>query len=97
MIRPCERLSRKCGKWRPELTTRAAPHHALDRIMGHKILVARPHASPAMELSPAFDKDTRTGDILWSIWVIGFEQAMHLRMNACERSFESVVEVPLEL
>ena len=57
--------------------------------MGHYNAVAQSLVSPETNYGPVFDQDMRTGDTLWEFWVIGFEQAMRLRMDAWQRIVES--------
>jgi uncharacterized protein len=90
MIPPSEWLPHVWGPGGiPDFETEDALQQALDLAMGHYNEVAQALSPPDIELSPVFDEDQRTGDILWEMWVLGFEQAMRLRMDAWERIIES--------
>lgn len=90
MIPPSEWLPHVWGPGgMPAFEYEDALQQALDLIMGHYNEVAQALSPPNVELSPVFDEDQRTGDILWEMWVLGFEQAMRLRMNAWEQIVES--------
>lgn len=58
---------------------------AADLIMRHYNAVARSLTPPDGLYSPVFDEDKRTGEILWELWICGFERAMRLRVDAWER------------
>lgn len=58
---------------------------ATDLIMRHYNAVARSLTPPNGVYGPLFDQDTRNGDILWELWVVGFERAMRLRLDTWER------------
>jgi uncharacterized protein len=79
--------------WGPSGTspfeTESALQEALDLVMGHYNAVAQSLVPPETNYGPVFDQDMRTGDTLWEFWVIGFEQAMRLRMDAWQRIVES--------
>jgi uncharacterized protein len=90
MIPPSEWLPQVWGPGgAPQFESEADLQRALDLIMGHYNEVARALRPPDIELSPVFDEDQRNGDILWEMWVLGFEQAMRLRMDSWERIVES--------
>jgi uncharacterized protein len=57
--------------------------------MEHYNGVARSLMPPETEYGPVFEHDTSTDEIIWEMWVSGFERAMHLRMNAWQRIVES--------
>lgn len=73
----------------PNFETVDEVQNASDLIMGHYNNVARSLTPPMIKYGPVLDHDTRTGEILWEVWVTGFERAMRLRMNAWERIVES--------
>ena len=69
----------------PEFETEKALQDALDLIMEHYNDVARSLVPPEFEYGPVFDHDTRTDDIIWEMWVSGFERAMRLKISAWEK------------
>lgn len=60
-----------------------------DLIMRHYNDVALSLTPPGADVGPIYDEDTRTGETLWEIWVIGFEQAMRLRPDVWEQIADS--------
>ena len=93
MIPPSEWLPSVWGSDRaPDFDTKASYQDALHLIMGHYNEVARSLMPPEIEYGPVLDQDTRTKDILWEMWVTGFEQAMRLRMDAWEKIIKSADE-----
>jgi uncharacterized protein len=62
---------------------------ATDMIMDHYNSVAQGLSSASPSYGPIFDQDFTTDEILWEIWVEGFEQAMQLRPDAWQRIVES--------
>jgi uncharacterized protein len=63
--------------------------NALDLIMGQYNDVARSLMQPAFEYGPVLERDTRTNEVLWEMWVSGFESAVRLRMGAWLQIVES--------
>lgn len=51
-------------------------------VMGHYNHVAKTLSEASDHYSPLFAEDQRNGDILWEIWIEGFEKAMKLRPAA---------------
>jgi uncharacterized protein len=51
-------------------------------VMGHYNHVAVNLSKAPDRYSPLFAEDDRNGDILWEIWIEGFEKAMKLRPTA---------------
>ena len=43
---------------------------------------AETHARNRPVCEPLFDEDTTTGEVLWAMWVSGFEEAMRLRLDS---------------
>jgi len=68
----------------PDFESEQELQRAIDLIMGHYNEVARSLTPPAIDYGPLFDQDPNTDDILWEMWVEGFEQAMRLRADAWE-------------
>ncbi len=90
MIPPSEWLPQVWGSaGTPEFDSEQALQSALDRIMEHYNDVARSLMSPEFEYGPVLEKDERTDEVLWEMWVSGFESAMRLRMGAWQKIVES--------
>ena len=61
-----------------------AAQAAIELIMRHYNDVAH-SLTPPGDYAPIYDESRSTGEILWDLWVIGFEQAMRLRPDGWER------------
>lgn len=59
-----------------------------DLVMRHYNDVAS-SLTPGSEYGPIYDEDKTTGEIMWELWVTGFEQAMRLRSDSWERIVQS--------
>lgn len=55
-----------------------------DLIMRHYNDVSQ-SLTPPGEYAPLYDEDLSSGDVMWELWVTGFERAMRLRPDAWER------------
>jgi uncharacterized protein len=60
-------------------------NRVLGLIMEHYNGVARTLMERPDRYSPLFAVDTRNGDILWELWIEGFEKAVQLRSTAWKR------------
>jgi uncharacterized protein len=90
MIPPSEWLPLVWGSSQaPEVKSEQSMQQALDMIMGHYNDVVQSLVPPEFEYSPVLEHDARTGEVLWEMWVSGFERAMRLRPDAWERIVES--------
>lgn len=89
MVMPGEWLPCVWGNDPEHLETLEDIQAAMDLIMRHYNDVARSLTPPAMGYAPLYDKDGRTGEILWESWCCGFERAMRLRPDTWERIVES--------
>lgn len=56
---------------------------ASNLIMRHYNDVAQ-SLMPSEEYGPIYDEDRSSGDVMWELWVTGFERAMRLRPDAWE-------------
>src|SRR6056297_2041544 len=59
-----------------------------DLVMRHYNDVAQ-SLTPPGEYAPLYDEDKTTGEIIWELWVTGFEQAMRLRPDSWEQIVQS--------
>lgn len=57
----------------------------LGLVMEHYNSVARTLMERPDRYSPLFSIDTRNGDILWELWIEGFEKAVELRPEAWQK------------
>ena len=90
MIPPSEWLPHVWGaNGTPEFGSEKPLQDAVDLIMGHYNDVAQSLMPPEFAYGPVLDHDTRTDEILWEMWVSGFERAMSLRMGTWEQVVES--------
>jgi uncharacterized protein len=90
MIPPSEWLPQVWGSGRiPEFESEQALQNALDLIMQHYNDVAQSLIPPEFEYAPVLENDTSTDEVIWEMWVSGFERAMRLRMHAWEQVVES--------
>lgn len=91
----------KPGEWLPIVWNRDGDeeqpafdnlHHAnrvLGLIMEHYNGVARTLMERPDRYSPLFPVDERNGDIIWEIWIEGFEKAVKLRPAAWQKLLSS--------
>ena len=87
----------KPGEWLPVLWNRDSPdqqsafedpdhvNRVLGLVMEHYNSVARTLLERPDRYSPLFSVDTRNGDILWELWIEGFETAVELRPEAWQK------------
>lgn len=89
LIPPSEWLPHVWGaSGTPDFESEQSMQEALDKIMGHYNNVVQSLIPPEFEYSPVLEHDSRNGDVLWEMWVAGFECAMRLRTNAWEQIVE---------
>jgi uncharacterized protein len=62
-------------------------------VMGHYNHVALTLSEAPDRYSPLFAEDDRNGDILWEIWMEGFERALEIRPTAWSPLLETDAEV----
>jgi uncharacterized protein len=60
-------------------------NRVLGLVMEHYNSVARTLMERPDRYSPLFSVDTRNGDILWELWIEGFEKAVELRPEAWQK------------
>jgi uncharacterized protein len=90
MIPPSEWLPQVWGSGGlPEFEAEQDLQNALDLIMQHYNDVAQSLVPPEIEYAPVLEQDMSTDEVIWEMWVSGFERAMRLRMNAWEQIVES--------
>ena len=94
----------KPGEWLPIVWSRdgADPEPAFDNldhanrvlglIMEHYNAVARTLTERPDRYGPLFPVDKRNGDILWELWIEGFEKAVKLRPAAWQRLLDADAE-----
>ncbi len=90
MIMPSEWLPHVWGD--PEhavFESDAAAQRTVAAVMAHYNRVARGLARSRAVYEPLFDENRRTGEVLWEMWVSGFEEAMRLRPDAWMATVES--------
>ncbi len=90
MIMPSEWLP--CVWGDPELAvfeTDAAAQRTVAAVMNHYNRVARGLARSRAVYEPLFDENTHSGEVMWEMWVAGFEEAMRLRPDAWMATVES--------
>ena len=86
MIPPSEWLPQIFGSGGlPEFESEQELQNALDLIMQHYNDVAQSLMPPEFEFGPVLEHDSRTDEIIWEMWVSGFERAMSLRPGAWEQ------------
>ena len=64
-------------------------NRVLGLVMEHYNSVARTLMERPDRYSPLFSVDTRNGDILWELWIEGFEQAVALRPAAWKKLIDA--------
>ena len=87
----------KPGEWLPIIWNRDSTdqqpafdnldhvNQVLGLVMEHYNSVARTLMERPDRYSPLFSVDTRNGDILWELWIEGFEKAVELRPEAWQK------------
>ena len=87
----------KPGEWLPIIWNRDSAdqqpafdnldhvNRVLGLVMEHYNSVARTLMERPDRYSPLFSVDTRNGDILWELWIEGFETAVELRPEAWQK------------
>ena len=86
----------KPGEWLPIVWNRDSPqqpafenldhvNRVLGLVMEHYNSVARTLMERPDRYSPLFSVDIRNGDILWELWIEGFEKAVELRPEAWQK------------
>ena len=85
MIRPSEWIPQVwVAGGAPDFETFGDHQNAVDVLIGHYAQVERSLMPTANDYGPLFDRDPDTDEIIWDMWIFGFEQAMRLRPNAWE-------------
>ena len=67
-------------------------NRVLGLVMEHYNSVARTLMERPDRYIPLFSVDTRNGDILWELWIEGFEKAVALRPAAWKKLFDADVD-----
>jgi uncharacterized protein len=90
MIPPSEWLPHVWGPTgMPAFDDFAEMQKGMDLIMAHYNDVAMSLSPPHVQYAPIYEVDTRTDEVLWEAWIIGFELAMSLRGAAWVPMFDS--------
>jgi uncharacterized protein len=96
-IRPSEWLSVVWGRTEENsaavFETVEHANKVISLVMGHYNHVAVTLSKTPHRYSPLFAEDDRNGDILWEIWIEGFEKAMKLRPTAWLPLLEADAEI----
>ena len=91
----------KPGEWLPIIWNRDSAdqqpafdnldhvNRVLGLVMEHYNSVARTLMERPDRYSPLFSVDTRNGDILWELWIEGFETAVELRPAAWQKLLDA--------
>jgi len=91
----------KPGEWLPIIWNRDSAdqqpafdnldhvNRVLGLVMEHYNSVARTLMERPDRYSPLFSVDTRNGDILWELWIEGFETAVELRPEAWRKLLDA--------
>jgi uncharacterized protein len=94
----------KPGEWLPIIWNRDSPHQqpafdnldhvnrVLALVMEHYNDVARTLMEPPGRYSPLFAIDKRNDDILWELWIEGFEKAIALRPTSWKALLDADVD-----
>ena len=89
LIKPGEWLpiiwNRDGGNQQPAFDDLDHANRVLGLIMEHYNSVARTLMENPERYSPLFSVDTRNGDILWELWIEGFEKAVKLQPAAWQK------------
>ena len=96
LIKPGEWLpiiwNRDGGEEQPTFDNLDHANRVLGLVMEHYNGVARTLMERPDRYSPLFSVDTRNGDILWELWIEGFETAVGLRSEAWQRLLNADAE-----
>ena len=96
LIKPGEWLpiiwNRDGGEQQPTFDNLDHANRVLGLVMEHYNGVARTLMERPDRYSPLFSVDTRNGDILWELWIEGFETAVGLRSEAWQRLLNADAE-----
>jgi uncharacterized protein len=96
LIKPGEWLpiiwNRDGGDQQPAFDNLDHANRVLGLVMEHYNGVARTLMERPDRYSPLFSVDTRNGDILWELWIEGFETAVGLRSEAWQRLLNADAE-----
>ncbi len=68
-------------------------NRVLALVMGHYNHIARSMSDGSRDYSPLITEDRRTGEILWELWIEGFERAAKLRPTAWLPLLDADLEV----
>ena len=94
----------KPGEWLPIIWNRDSAdqqpafdnldhvNRVLGLVMEHYNSVARTLMERPDRYSPLFSVDTRNGDVLWELWIEGFEKAVALRPAAWKKLLDADVD-----
>ena len=89
LIKPGEWLpviwNRDGGDLQPAFNDLGHANQVLGLIMEHYNSVARTLMEHPDRYTPLFSVDTRNGDILWELWIEGFEKAAKLRPDVWQK------------
>jgi uncharacterized protein len=89
LIKPGEWLptiwNRDGGDQQPAFDDLGHVNKVLGLIMEHYNSVARTLMEHPVRYTPLFSVDTRNGDILWELWIEGFEKAVKLQPAAWQK------------
>jgi uncharacterized protein len=93
LIKPGEWLSivwnRDSAEQQPAFDNLDHVNRVLGLVMEHYNSVARTLMERPDRYSPLFSVDTRNGDILWELWIDGFEKAVRLRPSAWRKLLDA--------
>lgn len=96
MILPSEWLSVVWGQTAneaaPVFDAADHPHKVLTLVMAHYNDVAKRLFDKPESYAPYFAIDDRNGDVLWELWIDGFEKAVKLRPAAWRPLLDAHVE-----
>jgi uncharacterized protein len=97
LIKPSEWLpvvwGRTDDKSAPVFENLEDANRVIALVMGHYNHVAVTLSKTPDRYSPRFAEDDRNGDILWELWIEGFEKAMKLRPTAWLPLLEADAEI----
>jgi uncharacterized protein len=96
LVKPGEWLpliwNRDGGDQQPAFEDLGHANQVLGLIMEHYNSVARTLMEHPERYSPLFSVDTRNGDILWELWIEGFEEAINLHPAAWQKLLNADAE-----
>src|SRR6202051_1116081 len=99
----------KPGEWLPIVWNRDSPdqqpafdnldhvNRVLGLVMEHYNSVARTLMERPDRYSPLFSVDKRNGDILWELWIEGFEKAVNLRPASWQKLLNTDVNTTIAM